>query len=163
MSQHFCAQILKKSLSEGRWEEIPYGHTPERECHHMWKDLNMSLIHGKVSRENWYYLARFLCMRGYRDWVPGSCSRWVIHMEQFVYLGTVSSLYWWPSMVTVTYDFLLRSPEGISILSKTNFLLEAKVWDVLLTDRVVLHLWISCLSWKETLPATLAPYACNFS
>ena len=153
----------EKCVCEGRWEEIPYGHRPERKCHHMGKNLNMSLIRVKVSRDNWYYLVRFLCMKGYRDWLPGSCSEWTIHMEQSVHLGTVLSLYWWPSMVTVTDYFLLLSPEGISILNKMSFLLEAKVWDVLLIDRVVLHLWISCLSWKGTLPATLAPYACNFS
>lgn len=65
-------------------------------------------------------------------------------------------------MVAVTDDFLL-SPSGTSILSKTSPLLKAKVWDVLLIDRAVLHLWISCLSWKETLPATPATYASNFS
>lgn len=65
-------------------------------------------------------------------------------------------------MATLTDDFLL-SPSGISILRKMSFLLKAKVWYVLLIDRVVLHLWISCLSWKETLPATPATYASNFS
>lgn len=65
-------------------------------------------------------------------------------------------------MVTVTDDFFL-SPSGISILSKASPLLKAKVWDVLLIDRAVLQLWISCLSWKETLPATPATYASNFS
>lgn len=65
--------------------------------------------------------------------------------------------------MAIVTDYFLLSPSGISILSKISSHLEAKVWDMLLIDRTVLHLWISCLSWKETLPATPATYASNFS
>lgn len=91
-SQDSYIQILEKSVCEGRQKKIQYGHRSERKCHHMWKYLHMSFFPVEVSRDNKYYIFKFLRRTGYRDSHPSSCSRWTIYMEQAVHRGTVSSL-----------------------------------------------------------------------
>lgn len=112
----------------------------------------MYLVNVKVSRDNWYYLEiDLLVLQEVSSPHAAVCT---FRDCLTVVLVTMSAK---------SHRWLLLSPEGIPILSKMNFLPEADVWDMLLIDSVVLHLRVSCLWWKRTLPTALAPYACRFS